>query len=276
MTEKVEVQNIGVDAISLPGDQQRIDVDDEKIDELAASIKEHGLLNPINLRAMGDRYELIAGWCRLQAYKRLGLPTIPAIVLSVSDEEADVLRAHENEFRVAINPVELGIYYKRLQEKHGWDDARIAKAMHRSIPYVQGRIDLLGYPEYILEPLALGKLSLGAAAWLAKIENEVRRRQYVIWGVQGGISVNQAHSWYMHSQLSGMVQSPSELPVGETGEPKHEASMQAECMGCGKTDELGNFGMYYWHEDCLASYQESKGEPVAPHAAAPDGPHAGQ
>lgn len=251
MSEQGQVENIGIDAISLPSDQQRIDVDQEKISELAASIREHGLISPITVRRMGERFELIAGWRRLQAFKQLGRAVIPAIIHSVSDEEADVLRAHENEFRADINPVEMGIYYKRLQEKHSWDEVRIAKEMNRSVPYVRGRIDLLSYPEYILEPIALGKLSLGAAQWLARIENDIRRRQYVIWGVQAGISVNQAHAWFQHAQLSGMVQSPTELPAGESSGGHQSAPLQAECIGCRKVDLLENLGMAYLHDSCI-------------------------
>ena len=262
------IKEISVDLISLPVDQQRIDIDEEKLEDLTQSIKAHGLISPITVRSRaycdkckvtwdGEcscksnefhsiKYEVVAGWRRLQAHKRLGLPVIKAIVVSVSDEEADVLRAHENEFRADINPVEMGIYYKRLQEKYNWDDERISKEMNRSIAYVHGRIELLTYPEYILEPLALGKISLGAATWIAKIRDDTRRRQYLVWAVQGGISVSQAHAWFQHSELRGMVQSMAELPEGEKGTATQDAPLKADCAGCGQVDLLENLGMLRW------------------------------
>lgn len=247
-------RDISVDLISHPADQQRIDLDDVKLAELARSIKEHGLISPICVRQIGDRYELIAGSRRLQAHKILGKPLIRAVVTNVSDEESDVLRAHENEFRAEINPVEAGIYYRRLKEKHNWDDERIAKEMNRNVLFIRSRLELLEYPEYILEPLALGKLSLGAAGHLAKITDEKRQRQYVFWAVQNGISVSQASAWRQHAELRGIVQDMSELPADIAGAPKGNSALRAECVACAEIDELTNLGMCYLHDSCLNAF----------------------
>lgn len=261
MTEKAELVNVGLDLIDPPVDQQRVDMDEEKLQELVESVRDHGLLNPITVRKKGERYELIAGWRRLQAHRRLGLALIEAKVISADDERSDVLRAVENEFRHDINPVESAIYLRRFQEKYNWDAARIAKELNRSVAYVEGRFELLAYPEYILEPLALGKLSLGAAQWLAKIPEDLRRRQYVIWGVQGGISVAQAHAWYQHAQLRAPLQGPAELPTGERGGEMKDTTLLAECLLCHRSEELSNLGMFYSHKECADAIRDLRPPP---------------
>ena len=244
---------MGIDSIDLPADQQRVDIDEEKLDDLAESIRDQGLINPVTVRRKGERFELIAGSRRLLAHKRLGRALIEVKVIEAADTVADVLQVVENEFRHDINPLESAIKIKRLMEKYQWDAATVAKAISRRVEYVEARLEILEWPEYILEPLAQQKLSLGAAQWLAKIEPDTRRRQYVIWGVQGGISVSQAHAWYMHSKIGSNVQNVAELPAGEAGSPAQSAPLQAECIGCRQTDLLENLGMWYLHEEC---YQE--------------------
>ncbi len=251
MNEVLEVKKIGIDLIDPPAGQQRIDVDEEKLQELIDSIRNHGLINPITVRRKGERYELIAGSRRLLAHRRLEFALVEVKIMSVADKEADILQLAENEYRHDINPLESALNIKRLMEKYQLNSLAVAKEIGRRVEYVEARLELLSWPEYILEPLAQGKLSLGASQWLAKIEPDMRRHQYVIWGVQGGISVSQAYAWYQHAKLRGIVQNVSELPVGGATGESRMAPLQAECVGCHQNDLLENLGMFYLHENCF-------------------------
>jgi len=245
-----EIEEISVDLIDEPKDQQRIGIDEEKLHELAQSIKDHGLLNPIHVFANGPRFILIAGWRRLKAHKLASLATIKSIVLPVDALEADLLRAHENEFREDINPIESAIYISRLQEKHGKTVEEISKLLNRSVVYVRGRLDLLNYPDYLIEPIASGAISLGAASWLNRIGDETIRSRYVGFAVRGGITASQAHSWFQSWDLGVVGQNPDVPPIIPESSTNAYQPLKADCIICQHSDELGNLGMYYIHPAC--------------------------
>lgn len=251
------IQMIAVDRVLHPEDQQRIDIDEARLEELRESIRDHGLINPITVRKTVLGYELIAGSRRLKCHELLNLPLIKAIVLDVDELEADILRAHENEFRHDPNPVESGIYINRLQEKHHMTASEIAKQLNKSEGYVRARIELMTYPEYILEHVATGKLSIGAAGHLAAIEPDVKRQQYVRWAVWRGITAAQAAAWKAHAALGNNAQTPEQLPQAPQGSEKQEYRMLADCKICGRNDDVQNLGMFYAHDTCI------KGEATA-------------
>jgi ParB/RepB/Spo0J family partition protein len=256
----VEVQKIPIGLIDPPADQQRIDYDQEKLEELRVSIRDHGMINPIQVRIFNGRFELIAGSRRLRCCDLLGFMTIDAIVLDVDEKEADLLRAHENEFRHDPNPIESGIYILRLQNKHGLAVGEIAQKLNKSETYVRGRLDLMTYPEYILEPVAKGTLTVGAAHHLAKIDDDTKRRQYVAWAIWRGITASQAAAWLMHSQLGGPVQAVEQLPNAEAKTPAEKYVMKADCIICRTNDDVNNMGMYYAHENCVRAITERQDE----------------
>ena len=268
-----EINQISIDAVIKPADQQRLDIDDTKMDELRQSIRDHGLINPITVRSIphgtinGElfstekhaltsapfvmRYELIAGSRRLKCHELLDLPTIKAIILDVDELEADILRAHENEFRHDPNPIESGIYIVRLQKKHNLSVKEIAQRLNNSETYVRGRLELMTYPDYILEPIATGKLTVAAAQHLSKIEPDDKRRQYVAWAVWRGITGPQASAWLQHARLGLLTSNVEELPDGAPRGIKEEYVMRADCAVCAEKDDLRNMGMVYAHPMCI-------------------------
>lgn len=248
-----EINQISIDQIIKPADQQRIDIDDGKMDELRQSIRDHGLINPITVRKLENGFELIAGSRRLKCHELLNLPTIRAIILDVDELEADILRAHENEFRHDPNPVESGIYIVRLQTKHKLTVADIAKRLNQSQTYVRGRLELMTYPEYMLEPIAQGKLTIAAAQHLFKIEPDDKRKQYVAWAVWRGITGPQASAWLQHARLGGMTASVEEMPNAAPQGIKDEYVMRADCALCADKDDIRNMAMVYAHALCISA-----------------------
>lgn len=258
------INSISIDQIIKPADQQRIDIDDGKMDELRQSIRDHGLINPITVRKTENGFELIAGSRRLKCHELLGLPTIQAIILEVDELEGDILRAHENEFRHDPNPVESGIYILRLKEKHNLTIPEIAKRLNQSQTYVRGRLDLMTYPDYILEPIAKSELTVAAAQHLNKIEPDTKRRQYVAWAVWRGITGSQASAWLQHARLGGMTANVEQLPNAEAKTKSDEYRMLADCAVCAEKDDVKNLAMVYAHPMCVSDMRsgETIHEPI--------------
>ena len=152
--------------------QPRKEFDREKLDELAQSIKENGVIQPIIVRqspVIG--YEILAGERRYRASLLAGLRSIPAVVKQLSDQEMMVQSIIENLQRENLNPIEEARAYESLVEK-GFTHAEIADKMGKSRPYISNSIRLLSLPEQILSELENGKLSQAHARSLVGLNKE--------------------------------------------------------------------------------------------------------
>jgi len=153
----------------MPG-QPRSTFNQIELNELAASIKENGVLQPILVRKVGASYQLIAGERRWQAAKRAGLAQVPVIVKTVSDSEAFQLALIENLQREDLNPVEVGRAFKRLAEEYKLTHAEIAERMGKDRSSISNHLRLLGLPSPILERVEDGTLSFGHARALVALK----------------------------------------------------------------------------------------------------------
>ena len=152
--------------------QPRKEFDKEKLDELAQSIKENGVIQPIIVRqspVIG--YEILAGERRYRASLLAGLTSIPAVVKQLSDQEMMVHSIIENLQRENLNPIEEARAYESLVEK-GFTHAEIADKMGKSRPYISNSIRLLSLPDAILSEVENGKLSQAHARSLVGLNKE--------------------------------------------------------------------------------------------------------
>ena len=156
--------------------QPRLHFDPVKLDELAESIKEHGILQPLIVSRNGDNYELIAGERRLQAAKKLGLVTVPVVIRDVSEQEKLELAIIENIQRHNLNPIEEAKAYLQLIDEFGMQQEGVAKKMGRSRSSVANTMRLLQLPIEIQRAVAEGKLSEGHAKALLSIDNPEKQR----------------------------------------------------------------------------------------------------
>lgn len=152
--------------------QPRKEFDGEKLDELAQSIKENGVIQPIIVRqspVIG--YEILAGERRYRASLLAGLRSIPAVIKQLSDQEMMVQSIIENLQRENLNPIEEARAYESLVEK-GFTHAEIADKMGKSRPYISNSIRLLSLPDAILSEVENGKLSQAHARSLVGLNKE--------------------------------------------------------------------------------------------------------
>lgn len=188
-----ELVAVPVGAVERSRRQPRRSFDDAAVDELAASVRVHGLVQPIVVRPLAHgRYELVAGERRWRAACRAGLATVPALVRETDDRESLLLALVENVAREDLSALDEARAYAVLQDEFGLGLGEIAERVGRSKPAVSNRLRLLDLPDDVLTFLASGDLTEGhARAVLAVYGNEERRRlaQRI---VQRGLSVRAA------------------------------------------------------------------------------------
>jgi len=167
------VINISVNDITPNPYQPRIKMDNESLEELAASIKEKGVVQPILVRSMGtDKYEIIAGERRFRACKMVGLPEVPAIVKEVNDAEAMAIAITENIQREDLNAIELARAYSSLMSEFNLTQEQLAQSVGKSRPAVANMMRLLQLPQEIQENILSGKVSMGHARALLSLEQQ--------------------------------------------------------------------------------------------------------
>jgi len=143
------------------------------LDELAASIEEHGLLQPVVVRRSGDGFELIAGHRRVEALRRLGRDNVAAIVRCADVDQAYVLTLVENLQRADLRPTEEALALETLVRERGWTTRQVAAAIKRSQAYVSKRLRVFEDP--LLAPAVLAnQLSVSAAEELLATNENVR------------------------------------------------------------------------------------------------------
>ncbi len=170
--------------------QPRTSFDEDQLAELAASIKDIGLLQPVVVRPLGDdRYELVMGERRLRATKEAGLDTIPAIVRPT--EEADLLRDAllENLHRAQLNPLEEAAAYQQLLDDFGCTQEDLSQRIHRSRPQISNTIRLLRLPLPVQRRVAAGILSAGHARALLALDSPEAMDKLATRIVAEGLSV---------------------------------------------------------------------------------------
>ena len=186
-----KIVDIDVSLIDANPYQPRKIFDDTGLAELSDSIKEHGLIQPIVLRKVGNRYQIISGERRTRATRLAGLPTIKAQVYDDIDDKAMAEWALiENIQRVDLNPVEIARSYQQLIDKHGYKHEDLAKIVSKSRSAITNSLRLLKLPEQVLLWIEEGKIAGGAARALCsdKVEDPEALAKRVI---DEGLNVRQ-------------------------------------------------------------------------------------
>ena len=204
MTEKI--QEIFIDNIDDPKHAMRSELDRNALFELADNIKQNGLINPITVRPVGDRFEVVAGHRRLSACKIAGKIRISCVVRNLTDSEVFAVKAAENLERADIDPVDEAIFIAEYIEQTKLSPQQVAKVLRRSLVYVETRLAIGFMPDYMKEYLKTGELKLGAALALVQITDDKIRHVWVDMAVRDGVSVAQAEYWlhgWLVNQLPG-------------------------------------------------------------------------
>lgn len=166
------VLHIPVDDIRANPHQPRKEFDEEKLDELANSIKEHGIIQPLTVRYIGEKkFELISGERRLKASKLAGLTEIAAYVRKADDEQSMAFALIENIQREDLNALEVALAYKRLLEEFDYTQAQVAERVGKNRTTVTNMLRLLTLPDFIQTALKNNKIAMGHARSLVSIEN---------------------------------------------------------------------------------------------------------
>ena len=177
-TRSVGVRVVPVDHIEPNPEQPRMVFDQAALDELSASIREHGVLQPILVRPLGpNTYQIVAGERRWRASRQVGLESIPALIEDIDDDTALEIAIIENLQREDLTPLDEAAMYDRMVHEHGYSIRKLADKLGKDKGYLENRLRLAGAPPEIRELVSLRKDSLSHAYELMKVEDPKKRRR---------------------------------------------------------------------------------------------------
>ena len=188
------VRIIDVDNITPNPEQPRLTMDQVTLDELAASIKEHGVLQPILVRPLAhNEFQLIAGERRWRASKAAGMATIPALVEDIDDDTALEISIIENLQREDLAPLDEAAMYDRMVREHGYSVRKLAQKLGKDKGYLENRLRLADAPPEIRELVSLRKDTLSAAYELMKVDDPRKRRRLAGQVARGELTLAKLH-----------------------------------------------------------------------------------
>lgn len=185
------VVNIDLDEIKPNPFQPRTIFNQEKIDDLAQSIKEYGVFQPIILKAVNEGYIIVSGERRYRASKKVGLKTIPAIIRQYEPSKVAEIALLENLQREDLTPIEEANAYKNIIEELNYTQKELADRIGKSRSYVTNVLGLLNLPKNIQDMILCGDISMGHARVLSKLEDQKRIQYLASLIITKGLSVRQ-------------------------------------------------------------------------------------
>jgi ParB family chromosome partitioning protein len=252
---KEEVIEIDMQKIKEPEKMVRDSIDPEHIRELAESIREQGLINPITVWQRDGKYEIIAGHCRYLAHRLLGKTKIKAIVKENIDEQTVyILRAIENIQRRNLNPVEEAKIYKSLRDA-GVSVVDIARKLGISQRKVFEHLQILNTPEFVQDAIRQGKISVRAAVQLLRIEDEVQREYYFRYAIENGINEKIAKQWVQDWMLTRSAEYYAK--IAEEGIASGEVTITptyVTCQACNGPEEMSRAKYVLMCERCYREF----------------------
>lgn len=189
--EGEQVKEVSVSEIRPNPYQPRKEFEQSAIDELAGSIKEHGIIQPLIVRKSIKGFELVAGERRLRAAKLAGLKQVPVVVKAYTDQQLMEIALIENLQRENLNPLEEAEAYEKLIAHHDYTQDQLAKKIGKSRPHVANMLRLLQLPEGIRKMVSAADLSMGHARALLTVTDDKAQLQLAKDVVEKELSVRQ-------------------------------------------------------------------------------------
>ena len=252
------MQNIPIIKIEVGPHRQRTEGEDEEIQELTASIRSVGVLEPIIVRAEGDHFLLVAGHRRIAAATAAGLVDIPAIVRADSEAKAAEVSFAENFFRRDLSPVEQAAAIRGCIDEGTMTIEQLAKGLHRSEQWICEQAKMTTWPVEVLQAIHVKAISVSAARNLAGISDPQYRNFLLHNAVENGVTARVTAAWLQAYTLSRPPEEALAAPPVDGVKPAVAVVPTGPCIFCCnvfRTDALNYVGVC---GQCLADFQQAR------------------
>ena len=243
---------IEISKIISPKIKHRSKIDGSRIKELAQSISEVGMINPIQVKKINGKYEIIAGERRYLACKEIGIKKLKCEVVEKNEGETEEIKLAENIMREDLNPIELAKAIIVAQQKFKVHLIKIAKALGKTTVWIEKKINLLGLPQEIQDAIAEKLIAEKTGVELARIDEDIERKRLLSYAIAHGATWKVVNSW-VESYILGCRQKEREKIEGEKKlVTKDEKEILVPCLLCGNLDNILKMEYVPVHPECKA------------------------
>lgn len=238
---QAQITALSLDLIDDPAHAVRTELDDQSINDLAQDIKRNGLIEPVIVRPVGKRFEIVAGHRRFTATKRTGAVKINAIIRELNDKEATAVKLSENLHRKEVNLLEEAGFFAEYINQGLGTPADISQMIGRTEDYILSRLEIITFPPSLQMALMNKQLALGAAQHLAKIDDPKELEILVGYAIKDGVTVRNAENWvlnYFAQKSSGAQQVYLEAQPEAIRAAAEPLIVCQKCLTGGKLREL--------------------------------------
>lgn len=256
---------ISLDLIDDPERPIRHDLSPESVEDLVLSIRQVGIIEPLVVKPKGKRYEVIAGHRRLVAAGIANLAQVPCYIVSVTNEQGELLKIHENLYRANVRPSDEAEHFKYLIQSHKLSPVRIAKLIGKSESYVTERLAIFNYPPELRFALDNNQIKYSVAREFARMEDVGKMREYLHYAIRNGITPALARQWVIDWRRSTTGPSAGEVEVVVEGGEAPKIESFSTCIYCQKPIKLNEANVVYIHDNCLKETQKPIAEAPPDH-----------
>ena len=232
MNREPLIQNVNIDYIIPNRFQPRLTFDEKSLNELASSIKEHGIIQPLVLRRLGDKYEIIAGERRYKAAQLAGLTEVPAIISNIDDNKSAEIALVENVQRRNLNSLEEAKSYKKILDKEGLTQDELAKKIGVSQSTIANKLRLLNLTSEAQDALMNDKISERHARSLLSVTDPEKQKALLNKVISERLTVRQLDDEIKKesnpASESALNHVPSYDELGDVGTPVEESPVTNE------------------------------------------------
>lgn len=238
--------------IDEPSLAMRETFDEQKLGELADSMREVGLLQAIGLTRKTDRYEISFGHRRFLAARLLGWTEIRAVIFDAGDADAEAMKAHENAIREDVNAAEEAAYLAKLfTDRCDQDVDRLCQLTKHKRAYVEQRLVLFAGDPNVLDAVRAGQISMSVALLLNKIKRDDARAMYLQSAVAGGASTRTVRGWIAQAEAFDALQGDNPPPANVApAPPAQPIGSSLVCVCCQSNDAVYEMELVYLHRSC--------------------------
>lgn len=228
---------VAVEAIEINPFQPRKTFDDEELKSLGESIRSHGILQPLVVRQVGERFQLIAGERRLRAAQSVGLSAVPVTVVDFNDQQVLEAALAENIQRADLNPIEKAVGFKEYLDRYHVTHEQLAIKLGLARSSITNLVSLLDLPEDVQEMVKRGALSQGHAKALKGLADTARQSAVAKQIIAGGLSVHATEALVKQANAEGKA--PEESPEGGESRPRPEKTAHVQSIEDELRQKLG-------------------------------------
>jgi len=253
----MNIKNVDINKILPPVFDSRTKENPEADEELKNSIQQFGVLEPILVKPKNKQYEIVFGHRRYRMSTRLGLPTMPCIIMSAGDKETELMKIHENLHRLPNSHIDQGRTFQYLRDTFNMSETEMAALVNKSVPYVSQHLTLLDTDQEIIDAVHEEKITFSSARELVQVKHPSERKRLFNIVRDNGASVDVLHGWVGQAN-NAAAQGITDHEYSQDISPSPQFHNPTfPCQSCDRVTPIAQMQIIRLCRDCDQSFRQA-------------------